>query len=119
MRTESRLLANALLEHHRKLTAEYPPGNAILIRRYLITYHVLCNEAGVQHVTRVVGDFLGEVADWCAQQGYPPLNSLAVSKDTGIPGDGYDKAGGICHIARWPREAETCIRFAAYPEKVA
>jgi hypothetical protein len=64
----------------------------------------------------MVGSFLGEVADWCAAQGHPPLNSLAVNADTGIPGEGYEGAGGF-KIVDWPTEVEQCIRFVGYPRR--
>jgi len=42
------------------------------------------------------------------------LNSLAVNGTTGLPGDGYDGAGGF-HIVNWPANVEQCIRFSGYP----
>jgi len=63
-----------------------------------------------------VGQFLGEIADWCSTHGYPPLNALAVN-DTGLPGDGHDGAGGF-KIVNWPAEVEQCIRFTGYPVKM-
>lgn len=77
---------------------------------------MLCNQAGVPHVLTVVGHFLGEIAEWCANNGYPALNSLAVN-DTGMPGDGYDQAGGF-KIMNWPSDVEKCIRYTGYPAKM-
>jgi hypothetical protein len=113
MRPESRALGKALLDHHRQATRKAPPTLVVVTARYTIRYGTLCVQAGVPHVTRIVGEFLQEIAEWCANEGYPPLNALAVN-DTGMPGDGYDGAGGFT-IIDWPREVEECIRFSSYP----
>jgi hypothetical protein len=84
--------------------------------RYTIRYGHLCTQAGVPHITRVVGGFLQEVTEWCTGQGYPPLSALAVN-DTGMPGDGYDRASGFT-LVNWPKELEACVRFTAYPAKM-
>lgn len=114
MKAESRALGQALLDHHRMVTRTYPPGKHIIIPHYLIGYDKLCRAAGVPHLTRVVGNFLVEIAEWCQAQGYPALNSLAINEQKGMPGDGYDKAGGFL-IINWPTEVESCIRFKGYP----
>jgi hypothetical protein len=44
----------------------------------------------------------------------PPLNSLAVNAQTGIPGASYDGAGGF-HTVDWPRDVDACIRIGKYP----
>src|SRR6476659_263240 len=113
MRAEARALAQALLAHHRAVTRQQPPGNTVIPGHYTIRYGALCTKAGVPHVLRIVGGFLQEVAEWCEANGYPPLNSLAVN-ETGMPGDGYDGAGGF-KIVNWPAEVEQCIRFRGYP----
>jgi hypothetical protein len=86
------------------------------ITSYAPRYGVLCDRAGVPHVLPIVGYFLGEVAEWCKAEGHPPLNSLAVN-DTGMPGDGYDEAGGF-KIINWPADVERCIRCTSYPAKM-
>ena len=118
MRAETVKLGQALLDHHRGATARMPPHAVarLIPDRYTIPYSKLCEQAGVSHVLRMVGSFLGEVAEWCAARGYPPLNSLAVNGTTHLPGDGYDGAGGF-HIVNWPANVEQCIRFTSYPEK--
>ena len=116
MRPEARVLGQALLDHHRAKAAQTPPGKKIVPSKYTVRYGDLCVRAGVPHLMRVVGSFLGEVAEWCAANGYPPLNSLAVN-ETGLPGDGYDGAGGF-KVVNWPREVEACIRFTGYPSKM-
>lgn len=116
MRAETVRLGQALLDHHRAATARLPPQTPkrLIPARYTIQYGALCEKAGVPHVVRMVGNFLGEVAEWCAERNYPPLNSLAVNSASGLPGDGYDGAGGF-HIVNWPSNVEQCIRFTGYP----
>jgi len=64
----------------------------------------------------MVGAFLGEVAEWCADNGYPPLNALAVN-ETGVPGVGFDGAGGF-RMDNWPADVEACVRFTEYPDRM-
>jgi hypothetical protein len=116
MTAEAHALGQALVDHHRKMTSAHPPGRRVVASNYTIRYGILCQQAGVPHVLRIVGRFLGEVGGWCADNGYPPLNSLAVN-DTGLPGDGYEGAGGFT-IVNWPIDVEACIRFAGYPQKM-
>jgi hypothetical protein len=119
LRAESRALGQVLLDHHRQITSKYPPGEKLVIEHYLLPYNVLCTRAHASYLTRIVGSFLGEIADWCAAEGWPPLNSLSVNAETGMPGEGYDRAGsGLCNIVNWPREVEQCIRFKKYPTLV-
>ena len=113
MRSESRALGQALLAHHQATTIQFPPKKIIVVRQYLIRYGVLCDRAGVPHVVRIVGGFLQEIAEWCEAERFPPLNSLAVGEN-GVPGEGYDGAGGFRSID-WPRDVEECIRFNGYP----
>lgn len=117
MRPEARALGNALLQHHKTRTQAAPPAQRVLIRRYTISYSDLCARARVPHLTRIVGSFLGEVAQWCADHGYPPLNALAVNASTAQPGEGYDGAGGF-KMVDWHAEVERCIRFTGYPASV-
>lgn len=32
---------------------------------------------------------LGHLAEWCLHEGLPPLTSLAIAEDTGMPGPGH------------------------------
>lgn len=116
MRAETVKLGQSLLAHHQATTVMLPPHTLkrLIHGRYTIPYGRLCEQAGVSHVLTIVGSFLGEIADWCAAKSYPPLNSLAVKVSTGLPGDGYDGAGGF-HIVNWPADVERCIRFTKYP----
>jgi len=117
MRAESRALGQALLDHQRVTTARYPPKSHVTLKRYLIPYGDLCRRADVPHLVRVVGGFLEEVASWCEDQGFPPLNSLAINSTLGMPGDGYDNAGGF-KLANWPADARACVRFTKYPSTI-
>ena len=114
MRAESRALGEALLQHHRAITTQKPPGKRILITAYTIRYGVLCDRAKLPHLVRMVGGFLGEVAEWCAAEGYPPLHALAVGESQ-VPGQGYGNAGGFT-AASWTSDVERCIRFTDYPK---
>lgn len=114
MRPESKLLGQALLDHRRRTVTQHPPGNKLNLSRHTVAYGELCNRAGVPHLTKSVGSFLQEIALWCQSAGYPPLNALAVSAATGIPGEGYDGAGD-CEIVHWPAQAESAVRFTGYP----
>lgn len=111
-------LSEILFDHHRSATALHPPGQKqFSIKKYLISYGELCERAGVPHLTRDVGTYLGEVADWCAARGWPAINSLAVQADSRMPGVGYDGAGdGLCSLVNWEEEVTQCIRFSKYHE---
>jgi len=109
-------IVNSLLRHHAAVCRAHtarPP----IIDRCVITYGDLCQDAGYPQVTQSVGRYLQEVAVYCQQQGWPPLNSLAVNQDSRIPGDNYDVAPG-CSLIDWPSQAERCIEFDGYPEMV-
>ena len=117
MRTEARALGQALLEHHRAITVQHPPGKRILTSKYTIRYGVLCDRARLPHLVRIVGPFLGDGAEWCQAGNFPPLNALAVGEN-GVPGQGYDGAGGF-KGSNWVEDVERCIRFAGYPTTMA
>ena len=117
MSPEARKLAQALLDHHkqvRRLQTEASAG----VDSCLVTYGDLCERAGLSHLKPNVGRFLREVARWCLDNGWPPLNALAVNHDTRKPGHGYDGAPG-CSLARWEDEATACIKCGAYPVLVS
>jgi len=89
MTPEAQAITQALLYHHRSL--ESPESRPENPDAYTIQYGKLCERAGVPWLTRSVGQFLQETAEWCESHGWPPINSLAVN-DTGMPGGGYDIA---------------------------
>jgi hypothetical protein len=114
MRPEARALGEALLQHHKAITTQKPPGKRILTTTYTIRYGVLCDRAKLPHLVRMVGPFLGEVAEWCEASGFPPLHALAVGESQ-VPGQGYGGAGGFS-AASWVTDVERCIRFTDYPK---
>lgn len=114
----SRKLGQALLNHHQATTQMHPPGPYIVEGKYMISYGALCAKAGApMGILPIIGRYLLPIAEWCERAGYPALNALAVSDDTGIPGGGYDSAGGFA-IVDWPEEVKRCIRFAGYPPEM-
>ncbi|HSE90215.1 MAG TPA: hypothetical protein VLJ79_28665 [Candidatus Binatia bacterium] len=117
MSPEAQKLAQALLDHHRKvcrLQSEASPS----LESCLIIYGDLCEKAGLSHLKPNVGKFLREVAQWCHDNGWPPLNALAVNHDTRRPGHGYDNAPG-CSLERWQDDVAACIRFTDYPDVIS
>jgi hypothetical protein len=116
MKPEARALCQALLDHHSARTKALPPGKNVVVTKYTVRYGDLCARAGLPHLTRVVGAFLGEVGAWCAAEGYPPLDVLAVG-ETGLPGERYDGASRFTR-KDWPHYARECICFASYPAKM-
>ena len=116
MRPESIALGQVLLDHHRhnciRPDGSLPPRDACLI-----TYGVLCSQAGVPHLTQKPGLFLSEIADWCVKNEWPPINALAVNEQSRMPGDNYDVAPG-CHLFDWPQEVDRCIAWRQYPATI-
>lgn len=114
MTKEARALTNVLLAHHRRTTQQHPPNDNQNADQYVITYGDLCNLVKAPHLTRIIGRFLLEVAEWCEQNHWPPLNALAVNAESRIPGDSYNGAGGFT-ATDWPRDVRACIEFEGYP----
>jgi hypothetical protein len=114
MSPEARALTKVLLDHHREVIRRLgkPPTD---IDSALIPYGVLCDRAGLSYLSRGVGPFLREIAEWCQNNDWPPINALAVNHKSRMPGEGYDKAPG-CSILDWPKELDACIRFTGYPD---
>jgi hypothetical protein len=113
MSPEAQKLAQALLDHHRKV-CRTRSGEISTTDSCLITYGALCECAGLLHLKPAAGKYLREIAQWCHDNGWPPLNALAVNHDSRTPGHGYDGAPG-CSLAHWKDEATACIKFAGYP----
>jgi hypothetical protein len=109
MTAEACALAQVLLDHHRTACS---PGKDI--NSCLIFYGSLCDRAHVPHLVRSVGHFLCEVAEWCEENGWPPINALAVNRGSRMPGEGYDGAPG-CSLTQWPDEARATVDFESYP----
>lgn len=52
-----------------------------------ITYGQLAAKMNIH--PRVCRFFLGLIQDYCMNAGLPPLQSLVINKQTGVPGEGY------------------------------
>ncbi|MGH7826399.1 MAG: hypothetical protein ACREQ7_14645 [Candidatus Binatia bacterium] len=115
MSPQARALAQALLDHHKRLRAAL--GENPAVDSCVLAYGDLCERAGVPQIKHRVGKFLREIADWCDENGWPPLNSLAVNHNTRKPGHGYDTAPG-CNLEHWPEQMVACIYFSDYPDRV-
>lgn len=114
MTPQAQAMANVLLEHHRHVCVRTPVPR---FNSCLIPYGDLCERAGYAELTQSVGRYLREIAEWCTDNGWPPLNALAVNGATRMPGDNYDLAPG-CNILNWPDEAQQCVSFRTYPQRV-
>ena len=117
MSPEAQRLAQALLDHQRKVYRTHS-DECFNVVSCVITYGDLCAQAALPHLKATVGQYLREIAEWCHHNRWPPLNALAVNHDTLRPGRGYDGAPG-CSLERWDDEATACIKFADYPDRVA
>ena len=116
MTREAQLLAQALLNHHKTVCRS--PAQTLSIESCLIPYGDLCESAGMAHLKNTAGKFLREIAEWCREKGWPPLNALAVNHATRMPGRGYDDAPG-CSLDRWREQVAACIQFLDYPDTVS
>jgi hypothetical protein len=122
MTAEATAIAKVLLRRHSQQCGAYKgaiPKSITdrIVKQSVISYGSLCERAGVPFLTHGVGRFLGEIAEWCEENDWPPLNSLAVNRATGMPGEGYDGAPGS-DLLRWPEQIRQCIVFDGYPETV-
>jgi hypothetical protein len=113
---EAKAIGQALLDHHKNIS-RVQGGSIPRIDACFIPYGDLCERAGVPQVKSSVGKFLREIAQWCQENAWPPLNALAVNHDTRRPGRGYDNAPG-CSLQNWANEVAACIRFEDYPDLV-
>ena len=117
MSPEAQKLAQSLLDHHRRV-CRFQSKASPSIDSCLIAYGDLCEQSGLSRQKPNVGKFLREVAQWCLDNGWPPLNALAVNHDTQRPGRGYDSAPG-CSLTHWKDDAIACIKFADYPTVIS
>lgn len=58
-------------------------------RRQIITYSALAQSIGYSHAQHIMGDRLAPILYWCQQNDLPPLTSIVVREDTGLPGPGF------------------------------
>jgi hypothetical protein len=114
---EARALAETLLRRLRDARRRTGGKDADL-EACLIAYGDLCERAGISHLKPEVGRYLREIAQWSHDNGWPPLNALAVNHETRKPGHGYDGAPG-CSLAGWPDQVSACVSFKGYPDVVS
>jgi hypothetical protein len=114
---EARVLANILLEHHRYLRKDLKLTPDTLTPQHMLPYGELCARADLKYLTRTVGYFLAQVAEWCYERRFPPLNSLAVNAESREPGNGYDGAAG-CSLEHWWDEVKACVACKSYPQEI-
>jgi hypothetical protein len=117
MSPEAQKLAQALLDHHKKVPRpqrESSPG----IESCLIVYGDLSKRAGLSHPEPNLGKLLREVAQWCHANSWPPLNALVVNHKSRRPGRGYDRAPG-CSREHWQDDVTACLNFAGYPDCIS
>jgi hypothetical protein len=58
-----------------------------------LTYDIVARLTGV--VRPSIGDFLRPIQQYCTEQGLPPLTSLVVSEQDGLPGQGFIAAADV------------------------
>ena len=61
--------------------------------RQVLTYGMVARFTGV--VRPSIGDFLRPIQQYCSENQLPPLTSLVVSEQTGIPGEGFIAAADV------------------------
>jgi hypothetical protein len=104
-------IATVLLDHHRRNARR---AHATDDRSSLINTDRLCARAGMPDHAGSIAVSLMEVAQWCADRRWPPLNALAVHRQTGKPGGYYRLAAG-CSVLGWRDEMRACLAFDGYP----
>ncbi|HET6348516.1 MAG TPA: hypothetical protein VFH88_05470 [Candidatus Krumholzibacteria bacterium] len=111
---EAVAICQVLLNHQRSIlrTEKRPPFSECLL-----TYRAVCEGAGLPVFIESVNRCLWEIAEFCADNQWPPLNSLVVNSKTLEPGKDYDKAPG-CSLKSWTDEAQACLDFAHYPDLI-
>jgi hypothetical protein len=111
---EAVLVCQVLLNHQRSIVRlkRRPP-----FQQCLITYGEVCEAAGLPLLTEAISICLWEIAEFCADNGWPPLNAIVINARTREPGKGYEKAPG-CSRESWLDEAQRCLDFAHYPDLV-
>jgi putative restriction endonuclease len=81
---------NRFLQHERANKA-WPILIKLARNEETTTYGELANIMGIHQ--RVCSFFLGLIQKHCSKHDLPPLQSLVVNKDTGVPGAGYVATG--------------------------
>ena len=117
---EAHALGQKLPDHHNSACrgVDVPAADLVdsQVSTFLIRYGVLCERAGLPFLTRSSGGYLHEIALWCDKQGWPPINALVVN-ESGIPGEGYDRAPGGGY-AKWPEQVRNAILCKQYTARM-
>lgn len=61
--------------------------------RQVLTYEIVAQACGVPPPS--IGDFLRPIQQYCSETNLPPLTSIIVNKNTGLPGDGFIAAENV------------------------
>ena len=121
MTAEATAIARVLLKRHNELCRAFnglTPEKVTdrMVEQSVVSYGDLCERAGAPFLTHSVGRFLDEIGEWCQDNGWPLLNSLAVNRETGIPGFGYEGSHGG-DLLLWPDQVRRCMVYGGYPEE--
>lgn len=83
----------------------------------LLSYSMLCRQAGVPFMTHSAGGPLEQVAAYCDRSGWPPINALAVNQDSRYPGEGFFSAPGCSRtLEGWVNDVTAVLAFNKYPK---
>lgn len=114
-------LGTALFKRHQEKCGRFTGAAAAvtedLIKEATISYKALLIKVGApESLAESIGNYLGEVAEWCDERGMPPVNALAINASFGMPGPGYFTAAGATE--KWESDVRKCIAFKGYPSRM-
>lgn len=61
--------------------------------RQVFTYEIVAQACGVPPPS--IGEFLRPIQQYCSEKDLPPLTSIVVNKNTGLPGEGFIAAENV------------------------
>lgn len=61
--------------------------------RQVLTYEIIAQACGVPAPS--IGDFLRPIQQYCSENSMPPLTSIIVNKNSGLPGEGFIAAQDV------------------------
>ena len=68
-------------------------------------------------MTQSAGGPLEEIAAYCKEKEWPPINALAVNLDSRYPGDGYFSAPGCSPaLEGWVQDVGRVLACTEYPK---
>jgi hypothetical protein len=72
--------------------------------RQILTYEIVAQACGVPAPS--IGDFLRPIQQYCIESDLPPLTSIIVNKNSGIPGEGFIAAQDVprAHVDVFSKE---------------